>query len=338
VSAVNSNDPGPISVGVTSNRPICIVAALLLASIVVGFDTRVFAVGLPDLRAAYGLGVDEASWLSTAANAPQLLIASSVAWLVTVFGVRRIMIPCSILYSALSLSVPYITSEFLLFVAHILRALLLGVFVPATLMVTFRNLAPQFWLIGLGIYALRIPFSQSLGFALVGYYGDILGWQWLYWQDVLVAPAIALLVAVGGPREQVDRSLLRDADWGGMALLGSSMTFIYVAIDQGNRLDWLESGLIVSLLFAGSLLFVAFLINEITVPRPWAHISAIRSRNIVLGLATITLFTVSSSTGSSLTSGILQTTQGMRPYSLATLFCPGRFFRRFSLSAQPGSY
>ena len=108
-----------------TKRPVFIVAALLLASFVVGFDTRVFTVGLPDLRGAFGMGFDEGSWFYTAANAPQILIAPAVAWLITVYGVRRIMVPSSVVYSLFSLGIPVIHDHALLIIAHMVRALLL---------------------------------------------------------------------------------------------------------------------------------------------------------------------------------------------------------------------
>ena len=55
---------GPVTSGTTAQRPYLIVAALLLASFVVGFDTRVFAVGLPDLRGAYSLGFDDPAYFT----------------------------------------------------------------------------------------------------------------------------------------------------------------------------------------------------------------------------------------------------------------------------------
>ncbi|MDI7864226.1 MFS transporter [Rhizobiaceae bacterium n13] len=314
---------GPVTRGTTAQRPYLIVAALLLASFVVGFDTRVFAVGLPDLRGAYSLGFDEAAWLSTVANAPQILIASAVAWLVTVFGVRRVMIPSSLIYACISLVIPLVHESATLFALHACRALLLGVFIPATIMVIFRNLEMKYWLIGIALYALRLPLSQSLGFVLVGIYGDYLGWQWLYWQDVIVAPLIALLLIIAAPREQINTSLLADADWGGMLLLGSSMTMLYVGLDQGNRLDWFQSGVVTSLLVGGAILAIGFLINESVVARPWAHASAILSRNIGIGYAVIIAFTFSSAGGSIAVPGFLQTVLGLRPVAISGLYMVG---------------
>jgi len=304
----------------TVQRPLFIVAALLLASFVVGFDTRVFSVGLPDLRGALGLDFDEGAWFSTAANAPQILVAPAVAWIITVYGVRRVMVPLSLFYALLSFCIPLVQNQELLFAAHILRATVLGVFIPATLMIIFRNLSPAYWIVGLAIYTLRIPLSQAVGFALVGFYGDGLGWQWLYWQDVALAPLIGVFLILGAPRIPIDTALLEDADWGGMLLLGASMTMLYVGLDQGNRLDWFNSGLINSVFITGGILFVLFLVNEALVSRPWAHASVLRSRNVVLGLAAITVYTMASSSGSTLVPGFMQTIAAMRPYQIGSLF------------------
>lgn len=314
---------GPVTHGTTASRPLLIVAALLLASFVVGFDTRVFVVGLPDLRAAYSLSVDEASWLSTIANAPQILIASGVAWLATVFGVRLIMIPAVLVYAIVSLEIPMVNDGLLLFVLHAIRGLLLGVFIPATIMVIFRNLDRRYWLIGIAIYALRVPLSQNLGFVLVGFYGDYLGWQWMYWQDVIVAPLIALLLFIAAPREEINFGLLKQADWGGMMLLGSSMTMLYIGLDQGNRLDWFASGTVIALLAGGSILAVGFLINESMVDHPWAHFSVIMSRNIGLGYAIIVCYALSSAGASITIPGFLQNVIGLRPIAISTLYLVG---------------
>lgn len=314
---------GPVTSGTTAARPLLIVTALLLASFVVGFDTRVFVVGLPDLRATFSLGIDEASWLSTIANAPQILIASAVAWLTTVFGVRRIMIPTALVYACVSLEIPLVNDGTLLFALHAIRGLLLGVFIPATLMVIFRNLDKRYWLIGIAIYALRVPLSQNLGFVLVGFYGDDIGWQWMYWQDVIVAPMIALLLFIAAPKEQINVDLLDHADWGGMLLLGSSMTMLYVGLDQGNRLDWFQSGTIVALLTGGTILTTGFLINESLVDHPWAHASVILSRNIGLGYAIILCYALSGAGASIATQGFLQNVVGLRPVAISTLYLGG---------------
>lgn len=304
---------GPVSIGTPVHYPLLAVVAVLLGSSMANIDSRMFSIGLPDLKGAFSLSFDEGAWLSTASTASQIFIAPAVAWLATVFGLRRILGAPSVVFAAISLALPFVRDYQTLLGLTIVHGLLLGTFVPATLMIIFRNLPIRWWLLAIGIYALRVGFSLNFGPALVGFYVDHVGWQWLYWQDAIVALLMAGLVYVGAPREPIDRKLLENADWGGMILLGTGIAMVYAGLDQGNRLDWLGSGTVVALLAGGVALLVAFFINEAVVPDPWAHANVLLSRNIGFALIVILLYTLTGLSNSSLVPNFLSTVTQLRP-------------------------
>jgi MFS transporter, DHA2 family, multidrug resistance protein len=310
---------GPLSRGGIAPQPLFAVGAVLLGSFLANFDSRLTSVGLPDLRGAFSLGFDEGAWLSTAAIGSQIFIAPAVAWLATVFGLRRILGIPSLVYALISLAIPFVRDYNALIALSIAHGLLLGTFVPATLMIIFRNLPIRWWLPAIAIYSIRVGFSLDTSTSLVGFYVDHLGWQWLYWQGVIIAPLMGLMVYLGTPHEEVNRPLLRDADWGGMLLLGTGVSMIYAGLDQGNRLDWLGSGTVMALLVGGGLLCVAFLINETLVRQPWAHINVLFSRNIGLSLVVILLYTLTSLSNSSLVPNFLSVVGQLRPEQTGTL-------------------
>jgi MFS transporter, DHA2 family, multidrug resistance protein len=307
------NDQGPRSRGGVAPQPLFAVAAVLLGAFLANFDSRLTSVGLPDLRGGFSLGFDEGAWLSTAAIGSQIAIAPAVAWLATVFGLRRVLGIPSLLYALVSLAIPFTHDYGLLIALSIVHGLLLGTFVPATLMIIFRNLPIRWWLPAVAMYSIRVGFALDTGSSMVGFYIDHLGWQWLYWQGVVLAPLMGLMVYLGTPPEPVNRELLRDADWGGILLLGTGVSMIYAGLDQGNRLDWLESGTVAALLIGGGLLIALFLINEALVRRPWAHVSVLLSRNVGLALIVILLYTLTSLSNSSLVPNFLGTVAGLRP-------------------------
>jgi MFS transporter, DHA2 family, multidrug resistance protein len=140
-----------------------------------------------------------------------------------------------------------------------------------------------------------------------------LGWQWLYWQGMVLAPLMGLMVYLGTPHEPVNRTLLQQADWGGMLLFGTGVSMIYAGLDQGNRLDWLESGTVMALLVGGGVLCIGFLINETLVRQPWAHVSVLFSRNVGLALLVILLYTLCSLSNSSLVPNFLGAVGLLRP-------------------------
>ena len=304
---------GPVSRGGVGPRPLFAAGAVLLGAFLANFDSRLTTVGLPDLRGAFSLGFDEGAWLSTAGIGSQIFIAPAVAWLATVFGLRRVLGVPSLVYAVISFIIPLVHDFNALIALSIVHGLLLGTFVPATLMIVFRNLPIRWWLPAIAIYSIRVGFALDTSSSLVGFYVDHLGWQWLYWQGVVIAPLTGLMVYLGTPREAVNRDLRRDADWGGMLLLGASVSMIYAGLDQGNRLDWLGSGTVMALLASGGVLFVGFLINESLVRQPWAHVNVLFSRNVGLSLVVILLYTLTSLSNSSPVPNFLATIGLMRP-------------------------
>lgn len=309
----DKDDRGPVSRGGIAPQPLFAVAAVLLGSFLANFDSRLTSVGLPDLRGAFSLGFDEGAWLSTAGIGSQIFIAPAVAWLATAFGLRRVLGIPSLAYALISLVIPFVHDYTTLIALSIVHGMLLGTFVPATLMIVFRNLPIRWWLPAIAIYSIRVGFALDSSTSLVGFYVDHWGWQWLYWQSVVIAPLMGLMVYLGTPREPVNRELLRDADWGGMVLLGASVSMIYAGLDQGNRLDWLESGTVMALLLGGAVLFVVFLINETLVRQPWAHVNVLFSRNIGLSLVVILLYTLASLSNASLVPNFLSVVGLLRP-------------------------
>ena len=312
-------DRGPVSRGGIAPQPLFAVGAVLLGSFLANFDSRLTSVGLADLRGAFSLGFDEGAWLSTAGIGSQIFIAPAVAWLATVFGLRRVLGIPSLLYALVSLVIPFVHDYTTLIVLSILHGMLLGTFVPATLMIVFRNLPMRWWLPAIAIYSIRVGFALDTSTSLVGFYVEHWGWQWLYWQGVVIAPLMGLMVYLGTPNEPVNKALLRDADWGGMLLLGTAVSMIYAGLDQGNRLDWLESGAVMALLLGGGALFILFLINETLVPQPWAHFNVLFSRNIGLSLVVIILYTLTSLCNSSLVPNFLSVVGGLRPEQTGAL-------------------
>src|SRR5882757_7823791 len=315
----SGTDRGPLSRGSIAAQPLFALGAVLLGSFLANFDSRLTSVGLPDLRGAFALSFDEGAWLSTAGIGSQIFIAPAVAWLATVFGLRRVLGIPSLVYAVISLAIPFLHDYTALIALSIMHGMLLGTFVPATLMIVFRNLPIRWWLPAIAIYSIRVGFALDTSAWLVGYYVDHLGWQWVYWQSVVLAPLMGLMVYLGTPHESINREVVRDADWGGMLLLGTGVSMVYAGLDQGNRLDWLESGTVAALLIGGGLLCVAFLINETMVRRPWAHVSVLFSRNVGLALVVILLYTLTSLSNSSLVPNFLANVVQLRPEQTGVL-------------------
>jgi DHA2 family multidrug resistance protein len=99
-----------------------------------------------------------------------------------------------------------------------------------------------------------------------------------------------LCIHFGMPRQPTNRDALRNADTWGMFYAAAGFSMIYAALDQGNRLDWLNSGLICGLLLGGFILVLAFALQALLAAHPWINPRFLLQRNIALLMSILVLY------------------------------------------------
>ena len=228
------------------------------------------------------LGFDEGTWLTTIFSASQMIVAPAAAWLSIVFGARRFLLWACAVFALSSLLVPLAADYNSIIALQILRELSVGTFIPAALGFILRSLPPRWWIWGIAAYAFRFVFSQNIAASLEAWYSETGHWQWIFWQNVVLVPLMVLVVRAGMPRDGINHDALRHTDWGGILFAGLGFGLIYAGLDQGNRLDWLNSGVVNGCLLAGLLLIVAFLVNELVVERPLIQLHVLRQPNVCI--------------------------------------------------------
>lgn len=270
--------------------PVVGVAAVLVGAFIATLNTRITTFGLADIRGAMGFGFDEASWLTTVFSVGQMLMAPASAWASVVIGTRRLLLWSSTIFALSSLLLPLSRDYDTVIALQFVRGLSVGTFIPAALGFILRSLAPGWWIWGLAAYSFRFVFSQNVAGSIEAWYSETGRWEWIFWQNVVLAPVMIVLIWFGMPRRPVDRAMLRQSDWGGIAFAGLGFGLIYAALDQGNRLDWLNSGIVTGLLAAGGLLVAAFFINEALVRHPLLPLHVLARRNICIAAVLLSIY------------------------------------------------
>jgi DHA2 family multidrug resistance protein len=85
----------------------------------------------------------------------------------------------------------------------------------------------------------------------------------------------------GAPREKLNMALLRDLDWPGLVYSGFGFGLLYAGLDQGNRLDWNNNGLVNGLLLSGGLLTLAFVGRELYIEKPFLNLRLLAKEGLV---------------------------------------------------------
>jgi DHA2 family multidrug resistance protein len=273
---------------VITTRPIIGVTAVLLGSIISTLDSRITTFGLADVRGAVHAGFDEGAWITTAFTVGQMLIGPVSAWLGMVFGPRRVLMISGAVFALSNLLLPFSGDLRSVLIFQFISGLASGTFIPLTIGFVAQNLPPRFVVYGIGAYAMNLELSLNIAASIEGWFSDNWSWKWIFWDTALLTPIMMVCIYFGMPRQPVNRDLLNTADWAGIAYASLGFSLVYAALDQGNRLDWLNSGLINALLLGGVLLLVAFVVHEFVHDRPWIHLGFVVRGNFPLILLSIT--------------------------------------------------
>jgi DHA2 family multidrug resistance protein len=247
------------------------LTAVLLGTFISTLTSRLSTFGLTDIRGAVHAGFDEGAWITTAFTTAQMLVTPFAVWIGSMYGPRRILMLAALSFAVTSAVTPFALNLSTLLALQFLSGLSSGCFIPLTLSFILRVMPMRFWAYGIALYALNLELSLNISASLEGWYVDHLSWHWIFWQNVPLALAMAAClrgVKHQPPADNIHRDLY------GLSSYGIGFALIYAALDQGNRLDWLNSGVIWGLLLAGLVMLAAFYIHEKTTPFPWLDFKA----------------------------------------------------------------
>jgi DHA2 family multidrug resistance protein len=293
-----------------STNPYAGIAGVFLGAGVATLNARLLSVGLPDLRGAMGLGFDEASWLPTALNMATMFSGVFVVFVNAFFGPRKILLAAAAVLTAVSAILPFAGSYWPMLLLLVAAGLSSGTFYSLTMTFVLTALPRRLIIFGVAAYAADIVFVSNIASLLEGYYIDYLSWKWIFWTAAAVTPAMILCIYFGIPRRP---SPGPTPSWHGFAYFSASLALIYGVLDQGERLYWLNSGVIVAMLAGGLFLFIATCFRRISQPNPTLNLSFLNSRNTIILSLSIFVFKFVHLSALILVPGFLGNVQHYRP-------------------------
>jgi MFS transporter, DHA2 family, multidrug resistance protein len=277
MSAVVAAPSAPVFPPTPTKIPWLGLLAVLLGTFISTLNGRLSSFGLADIRGAVGAGFDEGAWITTAQTVAQMSVTLAAIGLGAIFGPRRVLIAASISFAVISLITPFAKTLSWLLVLQFMGGASSGFFIPLTLSFVLLNTPPKYWAYGIAIYALNLELSLNISASLEGWYVEHHSWRWIFWQNVPLALGMSLCLHRGLKSTPLPPTRPK-LDVFAVVLGGAGLGLIYAALDQGNRLDWLNSGLVCGLLLGGLVLMGAFFVHEARSPHPLINLRVVFAR------------------------------------------------------------
>src|SRR5215468_2732111 len=243
----------------TRTNPYIGIAGVFLGAGLATLNARLLSIGLPDLRGALGLGFDEASWIPTTLNMAMMFSGVFVVFLNVLYGTRRILLSTAAIFAVASALLPFVRDFRVLLGMIAIAGLASGTFYSLTLTFVLTALPKRLIIFGIAAYAADIVFLSNVASLIEGWYVEHLSWHWIFWNAAVFTPLMWICVYFGIPQRPL--SDIRP-NWRGFVYFSLGLSLLYGAMDQGQRLDWLNSGVVIAMITAGTFLLVASVVRE----------------------------------------------------------------------------
>jgi DHA2 family multidrug resistance protein len=254
--------------GTLSKSPLLGILGVVTGAGVVTLTSRMISLGMPDLKGHLGFSYDQGAWIGTAFDAGLMFIGPFTVYLGGLMGPRRILLTAAAMFTLLCILLPFIHSYALIILATALAGLSSGTFYPLTLTFALRNIPLRYLPFTIALYASFVDGAVNIAPSLYGWYRNHLSWGWMFWNSALITPLMMLCIYFGIPKSPPAKEHGEAPSFAGFLYASAGFALILAACEQGERLDWWQSGVFTALFASGLFLLLCALVRRMLGSNP----------------------------------------------------------------------
>jgi MFS transporter, DHA2 family, multidrug resistance protein len=272
-----------------SHSPLLGIVGVILGAGIVTLTGRLLSLGLADLKGNVGIAFDDGAWISSAYNVALMFIGPFSVYVGGLLGPRKVLLVSAAIFTMVAAYLPLVHSYSLLIVLLAIAGLTSGTFYPLTLTFALRNIPLRYLALVVALYATCIEGAVNFAPSIYGFCRNNLSWQWMFWIPALVTPVMMMCIYFGIPPAPKPQTRKQPPSFAGFLYLSAGFALLFAALDQGQRLDWWQSGTFTALFVTGMFLLLCALLRRVRSPNFLVDLPYLRQWNtILLGVALFT--------------------------------------------------
>jgi MFS transporter, DHA2 family, multidrug resistance protein len=269
--------------GMSTATKVFAFASMCVGMFIALLDIQIVSASLRDIGGGLSAGTDETAWIQTSYLIAEIVVIPMSGWLSGVFSTRWLFAISAAGFTLTSLLCGWAWDIQSMIVFRALQGFLGGSMIPMVFTTAFVFFNGKQRVIAAATIGAIASLAPTLGPTLGGWITDHWSWHWLFFVNlvpgIFVAVAVPLLVNIDSP----NLSLLRRADYLGMALLTAFLGCLEYTLEEGPRWNWFTDNTILTTAWISGLAGVAFIARSLTYDHPLVDLRALRDRNFALG-------------------------------------------------------
>ena len=307
---------------ISAARKWAITFSVMLVTVMQVLDTSITNVALPHMQGSFSASIDEMSWVITSYLAANAVVIPASGWLTAVFGRRRFYLICTVTFTASSFLSGIAPNLEFLVLMRILQGLGGGPVVPMAQAIMWEIFPLEQRGTAVAVWGFGIMLAPILGPTVGGWIADNWSWRWVFYINLPIG-ILAFFMVSAFLFDAPFHRRPRHVDLAGIVLMVLGFGCLQLALDLGERRDWFDSALILTLAALAVCMLVGFVIREIVAAEPILDLAVFGDRNFGLGTLAILLIGLGFNSSLLLVALYTQTILGYDAWTAGLTLAPG---------------
>lgn len=258
-------------------------AVMCVGMFIALLDIQIVAASLQDIGGGLSAGQDQIGWLQTAYLIAEIIVIPMSGWLTRVFSTRRLFVASALGFTAASALCGMAWSIQSMIAFRALQGMLGASMIPTVFTSTFHFFPGKRQPMAAAVIGTIASIAPALGPMIGGWITDALSWHWLFYINLVPGLLVAAGVAAWVDIDQPDHSLLKDADYPGIALMAIFLGNLEYVLEEGSRWNWFDDAGIRHSAWVSGVAGVLFVWRSLVYVHPIVELRALSNRNFLVG-------------------------------------------------------
>ena len=262
-------------------RKLLITLTVITCAIMELIDTSIVNVATRQIAGNLGATIDEVAWVITAYAVSNIIIIPLTGFLSDIFG-RKVYFTASVaLFTLASFLCGSAQSIEMLILWRFVQGIGGGALLATAQTVLVETYPPEELDKANGIFGAGIVMGPTLGPVLGGYLTDNFHWGWIFYVNIPIGIVATILSwkFIKGTKHKLEGKI----DYPGILLMVIGIGCLQIFLEEGERKDWFDSNLIVTLAIMSAIGLGLFIYRELTIKHPVVDLKVLRNRNVAVG-------------------------------------------------------
>lgn len=258
-------------------------ATMCVGMFIALLDIQIVSASLRDIGGGISAGADETVWVQTAYLIAEIIVIPLSGWLARVMSTRWLFAASAAGFTLTSLlcGIAWNIESMIAFRAA--QGFLGGSMIPMVFTTAFAFFTGRQRVAAAAIIGGLASLAPTLGPTVGGWITDNFSWHWLFFINLAPGIFITITVPMLVKVDEPDWSLLRGADYLGMALMALFLGCLEYTLEEGPRWDWLGDDTILTTAWIAGISGIGFLWRSLAYANPVVDLRALKDRNFALG-------------------------------------------------------